>query len=160
MRGAFFREGSLFPLTGRCGGRRETTGDAGDAGDAGGRGGRRRGIRETQETFLEESFPHPSKNLLTGYRGKDLSRGILPAAKLWRIFAEVSRVCKHPLFASGKNPPEFSPAGENSGGFLRKLREKAACRLLRSFLKKTPKFCRRQNAARQVLTPITRQQVL
>ena len=33
-----------------------------------------------------------------------MSRGILPAAKLWRIFAEVSRVCKHPLFASGKIP--------------------------------------------------------
>ena len=57
---------------------------------------------------FEKVSPAPlSKNLLTGYRGKVLSRGILPAAKLWRIFAEDSRVCKHPLFASGKNPPEF-----------------------------------------------------
>ena len=29
-------------------------------------------------------------------------------------FAEDSRVCKHPLFILEQNPPEFSPAGENS----------------------------------------------
>ena len=29
-------------------------------------------------------------------------------------FAEDSRVCKHPLLILGQNPPEFSPAGENS----------------------------------------------
>ena len=72
------------------------------------------GERGTRETFLEESFPNPSKNLLKGYGSKDLSRGILPTAKLWWIFAEDSRVCKHPLLILGQNPPEFSPAGENS----------------------------------------------
>ena len=29
-------------------------------------------LRETRETFLEESFPNPSKNLLTGYRSNVL----------------------------------------------------------------------------------------
>ena len=48
-------------------------------------------LREPRETFLEESFPNPSKNLLKGYGSKDLSRGILPTAKLWWIFAEDSR---------------------------------------------------------------------
>ena len=75
---------------------------------------REMGERETRETFLEESFPNPSKNLSAGYGSKDLSRGILPTAKLWWIFAEDSRVYKHPLFILGQNPPEFSPAGENS----------------------------------------------
>ena len=50
----------------------------------------------------------------TDYGSSVLSRGILPATKLWWIFAEDSRVCKHPLFILGQNPPEFSPAGENS----------------------------------------------
>ena len=62
-----------------------------------------------------EGFPRTlSKNLLKGYRSSALPRGILPAAKLWWIFAEDSRVCKHPLLILGQNPPEFSPAGENS----------------------------------------------
>ena len=54
------------------------------------------------------------RTLLKGYGNAALSRGILPTAKLWWIFAEDSRVCKHPLFVLGQNPPEFSPAGENS----------------------------------------------
>ena len=76
--------------------------------------GERRGDYGRCGGFLGRKPPAPSKNLLTDYGSKDLSRGILPTAKLWWIFAEDSRVCKHPLFASGKNPPEFSPAGENS----------------------------------------------
>ena len=70
-------------------------------------------MRGTRETFLKESFPNPSKNLLAGYRSsafftiKDygiyaLSRGILPAAKLWCIFAEDSRVCKGMQGYAGK----------------------------------------------------------
>ena len=41
------------------------------------------------------------------YGSYDLSRDILPTAKLLWIFAEDSRVCKHPLFVLGQNPPEF-----------------------------------------------------
>ena len=42
----------------------------------------------------------------------------------------------------------FPPRGKIPADF-EEVREKAACRLLRSFLRNTPKFCRRQNAARQ-----------
>ena len=58
--------------------------------------------------------PNPQRTLLKGYGSSALPRGILPTAKLWWIFAEDSRVCKHPLLVLGQNPPEFSPAGENS----------------------------------------------
>ena len=76
------------------------------------RNGRYEGLGET---FFRRRFPRTlSKNLLKGYGRNALSRGILPAAKLWWIFAEDSRVCKHPLLILGQNPPEFSPAGENS----------------------------------------------
>ena len=68
----------------------------------------RRGTRETQETFLEESFPHPSKNLLTGYGSYVLSRGILPTAKLWCLFEEAPQKSASSLFSELlKNPPEF-----------------------------------------------------
>ena len=93
MWGTFFRESPFS----RCGDTKDTTGDAGDTRDVG--------------DFLSRKSPTPPKNLLTGYSSKGLSRGILPTAKLWRIFSEDSRVCEHPLFASGKNPPEFSPVG-------------------------------------------------
>ena len=56
--------------------------------------------------------PNPQRTLLKGYGNIALSRGILPAAKLWWIFAEDSRVCKHPLLILGQNPPEFSPRGK------------------------------------------------
>ena len=46
------------------------------------------------------------------YGSYDLSRGILPTAKLLWIFAEDSRVCKHPLFVLGQNPPNFSACAE------------------------------------------------
>ena len=84
----------------------DATGDDGDDGDDGGR-------RETRGLSWKKA-PNPQRTLLKGYGNIALSRGILPAAKLWWIFAEDSRVCKHPLFALGQNPPEFSPAGENS----------------------------------------------
>ena len=61
-----------------------------------------------------KKVPNPQRTFLKGYGSYGLSRGILPAAKLWWIFAEDSRVCKHPLLVLGQNPPEFSPAGENS----------------------------------------------
>ena len=65
--------------------------------------------------FLERKVSRTlQRTLLKGYRSNALSRGILPTAKLWWIFAEDSRVCKHPLLILGQNPPEFSPAGENS----------------------------------------------
>ena len=50
---------------------------------------------------------HPSKNFSGNYGNSALFRGILPAAKRWWIFAEDSRVCKHPLLVLGQNPPEF-----------------------------------------------------
>ena len=46
------------------------------------------------------------------YGSYDLSRGLLPTAKLLWIFAEDSRVCKHPLLILGQNPPNFSACAE------------------------------------------------
>ena len=81
--------------------------------------------RETQETFLKESFPNPSKNLLTGYRSstlfqvKDygnyvLSRGILPTAKLWCILPRTQGYASIPFSSSGKIPRNFTSARRNS----------------------------------------------
>ena len=74
------------------------------------RNGRYEGLGET---FFRRRFPRTlSKNLLKGYGRNALSRGILPTAKLWWIFAEDSRVCKHPLLILGQNPPNFSACAE------------------------------------------------
>ncbi len=73
--------------------------------------GRERG---TRETFLEESFPNPSKNLLKGYGSSALSRGILPTAKLWCILPRTQGYASIPSSSSGKIHRNFPLRGKNS----------------------------------------------
>ena len=61
--------------------------------------------------FLEES-PQPPKNLLTGYRVYVLSRGILPAAKLWCLFEEAPQKSASSLFSElPQKPTGIFPRG-------------------------------------------------
>ena len=72
------------------------------------------GLREMRRLSWKKA-PSPPKNLLTGYGSYVLSRGILPAAKLWCLFEEAPQKSASSLLSELlKNPPEFSPAGENS----------------------------------------------
>ena len=59
--------------------------------------------------FLERKVSRTlQRTLLKGYRSNALSRGILPAAKLWWIFGKVPQKSASSLLSDlFKNPPEF-----------------------------------------------------